>query len=202
MLSSCYRDICQCLYVIDKSQIRWMTNQNSKTEIVTLRLSSALVAQLRQEANGGKLSLNAYVSQILYSHIELHSPAFAAGMFPFPKKLVSSMLRELDKGKIEGLSQQMAHHDFVDLAYMTKSSKKDESFISTLLAWARHSGFPVQDVMDGSTRIIILKHDMGSKWSFFMSRSIKHYFDYFHLDGVNFEIPNDVLVIKIRNPPN
>lgn len=113
------------------------------------------------------------------------------------------MLKELDKEKIERLAKQMASNDFVDLAYMTRSNNNSETFIHTLLLWASYSGFPVQDSLDGAgdgdAGTIILKHDMGERWSLFLSKSIKHYFDSFNFGRVNFEVPDNLLVIKMRN---
>lgn len=173
-----------------------------KTKVVTFRLPIELVEHLEREAKAKKVNMNTHVTQALSSHVELHSPAFAAGMFPFPRGLVRSMLEKLDDKTVGELGRQMAQNDFVDLAYMNNGHNNSESFINTLLVWARHSGFPIQDVItdDGNnTRNIIIKHEMGEKWSLFMSKCLQAYFDQLKVKLVEFEIPNDMLVMKIRN---
>lgn len=173
--------------------------KRDRTEVATFRLSRELLDQLRQEAETKKVNMNTHVTQILYSHVEMHSPAFAAGMFPFPRRLVSSMLEKLDDETVGELGRQMAQNDFVNLAYMNKLPNNSESFINTLLVWARHSGFPVQDMVEKDVRTIVIKHEMGAKWSLFMSKCLKAYFDQLKVNMVEFEIPDEMLVTKIRN---
>lgn len=169
-----------------------------KTEVVSFRLPAELVAQLRKEAQGKRISSNAMLSQILYSHFELYSPAFAAGMFPFSKKTMRSMLKRLDDKTIEELSNQMTSSDLVNLAIMTHTALNAESVIDTVLVWARHSGFQITDSVDEGTRIIILKHDMGMRWSLLMCESLKHYLSHFNIQPASIEMRGEMLVINIQ----
>ena len=145
-----------------------------------------------------KISLNSHVTQALYSYVDIYAPSIAAGMFPFPKKVVSSMLDTLDDKTITELSKQMAYNDLVDLNYLSPKANTKESFVTTVLAWANHSGFPVQDIFEDSQRTIVLKHDMGEKWSLFLSKSLQAYFDRFKIPGVQFKIPNNLVVITMQ----
>lgn len=171
--------------------------ERNRTEVASFRLPIDLLVQLRQEARTNKVNLNNLVTQILFSHVDLYSPAFAAGMLPFPKKIVNAMINTLNEKEIEELSKQMASNNLVNLAYMTNNCN-EQLFINTLLAWMRHSGFSIQDLVDGETRTIVIKHDMGDKWSLFMTKSIKQCFDYFRISEVEFESSNEIVVIKLR----
>jgi hypothetical protein len=177
-------------------------NKSKGSEIVSLRLSVDLVERLRGEATKNRINLNAQAAMILQDHLELNSPAFAVGLFPFPKKIVSSMIKDLDEKQIEELSKQMTQVHFIDLSHMTPGAGNMESFIKTLEIWARQSGFPIRDMSDGDTRTIIIKHDMGEKWSHFLSFSIREYLGHFEQIKLEIEIPGEMLVIKITNPPS
>lgn len=177
-------------------------NKSKASEIISLRLSAELVERLRGEAAKNRLNLNAQAEMILQDHVELNSPAFSVGLFPFPKKLVSSMLKDLDEKQIEALSKEMTQDHFVDLARMTHGADNMESFIKTLEIWARQSGFPIRDMSDGDTRTIIIKHEMGEKWSQFLSHSIRQYLDLFAQGRCNIDTPGEMLVIRIRNSPD
>lgn len=171
--------------------------QKARSEVASFRFPIELLEKLRKGASIRKISVNSYVTQALYSYVDVYEPSTAAGMFPFPKKLVSSMLNALDDKTIAEMSKQMAYNDLVDLAYLNPNSKSGESFITNVLAWANHSGFAVQDIFEDSQRTLVLKHNMGEKWSLFLSKSLQGYFDHFKVEGVRFEIPNDMLVMRI-----
>lgn len=169
----------------------------SKNAVASFRLPVNVLEKLRHGARIKNLSLNSHVTQILYSHIDVYEPSCAAGMFPFPKKAVSSMLDTMDEKQIVELSKQMAYNDLVHLAYMSPNSHDGNSFINTVLNWARHSGFQVQDMEVDGARTIVIKHDMGEKWSFFLSESLQKYLNYVKISQVRFEIPNNMLVMRL-----
>jgi hypothetical protein len=169
-----------------------------KTEVVSFRLPAELVAQLRKEAQEKRITASALLSQILHSHFELYSPASAVGMFLFPKATVCSMLKRLDNKTIRELSNQTTSSDLVSLAVMAHTALNTESIIDTVLVWSRHSGFQIIDTIDEGTRTIILKHDMGMRWSLFMRESLKHYLSHFNVESADIEMRGELLIIKIR----
>lgn len=67
-----------------------------------------------------------------------------------------------------------------------------------LLAWATVSGFSVRDTPEGDMGNIVIKHDMGAKWSLFMSRSICHYLGYLKVKG-GCRVGDDRIVITFEN---
>ena len=121
-------------------------------------------------------------------------------MLPFPKRILGSMMAMLDKQIIGELAREMAQKDFVDLAFMRKNKFTLESFIETLLVWARHSGFPVRDTSESMSRVVTLKHDMGENWSIFMAKILETCLDDLNIKGIKFRTPDDMLIITFGSP--
>ena len=176
------------------------SGKKEPVEFAKFRLPKTLLRRLEEDAKIRRINMNTYVLQILYSHVELHSPAFATGMFPFPKRILASMISRLDTNAIDELAQEMARKEFVDLAFMKKNKFTLESFIETLIVWARHSGFPVKDTAEDGSRVVTLKHDMGEKWSVFMARTLEVCFDDLKIKGTKFGTPDDMIIITFGRP--
>lgn len=176
------------------------SGKKETTTTAKFRLPKKLLERLDDDAKAKRVNVNTYVMQILYSHVELHSPAFASGMLPFPKRILASMMAMMDEQIIDELAREMAQKDFVDLAFMRKNKFTLESFIETLLIWARHSGFPVRDTSEGSSRVVTVKHDMGENWSIFMAKILETCLDDLKIKGVKFGTPDDMLIITFGPP--
>lgn len=176
------------------------SGQKQPLETAKFWLPKELVRWLKQEASANQVNVNTCVTQLLSSHQELHSPAFASGMMLFPKRILASMVARLDAQAIDELSREMAQKEFVDLAFMRENKFTLESFIETFLVWARHSGFPVKDTAEGKARVVTIKHDMGSRWSVFMARILEICLDDLKIKGVKFGTPDDMLIITFGSP--
>jgi hypothetical protein len=176
------------------------SDRKEPVAVAKFRLPKKLLERLEDDAKVKRINVNTYVLQVLYSHVELHSPAIASGMLPFPKRILGSMMAMLDEQIIDELAREMAQKDFVDLAFMRKNKFTLESFIETLLVWARHSGFPVKDTSEGSSRVVTIKHDMGENWSVFMAKILETCLADLKIKGVKFGTPDDMLIITFGSP--
>ena len=67
--------------------------KKTKTETIAFRLSSALIDELRRDAELEKVSLNAFVTKIFSNHIQWERYERKVGLLPMTKPF----LKEVDK---------------------------------------------------------------------------------------------------------
>ncbi len=167
--------------------------------VATFRLPAHVMSFLRKESRKKHLSINILMNNILQEYIEFHSSAIIAGMMPFPKRILSSMMDYLNNAEIKELAERMTRQEFVNLVYMKKNRYTMTNFIELLLVWAKHSGFPLHDIQEDNQRTLVIQHNMGRKWSAFMKLSLENTLEKLSDEEVTFEKPDDMLVITIGN---
>lgn len=168
------------------------------TEVTTFRMPKARVDQLKKEAQKHHLTTNAVLNQIIESYFEFSSVATSVGMMPFSKRLLKEMMSQLDEKKISSLSKMAAELDIPDLIYMKENKFTTNTFLDTLLAWSRYSGFHYLDTFEDEGRTITMQHNLGPNWSRFMTEVLEIIFEKLEVH-VSFERYDDILIIHIKN---
>jgi hypothetical protein len=107
------------------------------------------------------------------------------------------MISTLNDAQVSKLANGPVKSEFVNLVFMMKGKLTLQSFLNTLLAWARDSNFPYRDDLVEGTRTITIHHDMGKKWSLllreFLIMSLKEV-----VAKVMVEMRDDVIVLRIQ----
>lgn len=155
------------------------------------------ILDLRRESKEQSLSMNVLLNHIVEDYFEFASIAKKAGMMPFSKKLIQVVMNQLEEKEIIRLAKRAATTDVPDLVYMKRNKFTIETFLDTMLAWVRYSGFNYRDTYDDDVRTISLQHNMGSKWSTFLIGVLEITFN--RLGAiVSFERPDDMVIMHIR----
>ena len=115
---------------------------NLTSGTATFRLGQGILADLREEAQQKRTSLNTLVSQVLQSHTEYHTLAARAGMISVSKSLLITIIESMDPQEVTALSQYIAKNELKDTILLMKRSYNKESIVDFIESWARASGFP------------------------------------------------------------
>jgi hypothetical protein len=171
--------------------------RNDKTKVTTFRLSEPELAMLEKEAASERLTLSALVNHIISDHNEFRLLSGVSGIVPLQKRTLSNLINELDENQVRSLGKWMAQ-DLLDIMYAKGNGCTLTTFLETLLLWTRHSGFAYYNFIKDDVKAIIIRHDLGARWSAlminFLNDSIKA------LDQeATFENRDSMVVITIRN---
>jgi len=143
---------------------------------VTLRFDSKILAELRQESDHKRISLNTLATQIFRTHTDYGSLAAKAGMVSFHKSLLIHMMDRLSEDEIMKLSEYVAKNDMKDTILLMKKRYDASAFVDFVESWARICGFEYRHDVSDSTHAFVIQHDMGKRWSIYIANVFKYAF--------------------------
>jgi hypothetical protein len=148
----------------------------SSSGSVTLRFDSDMLEALKRESEHKRISLNTLATQIFRTHTEYGSMSARAGMVSFHKSLLIRMMDRLSEDEILKLSEYIAKNEMKDTVLLMKKKYTAAAFIDFIESWARVSGFEYRHDVSGDTHSFVIQHDMGKRWSIYISNVFKHVF--------------------------
>ena len=171
--------------------------EQKKTETSTFRLEKDILEKLRDEAKTEKISLNAYVNQIITKFVEWYAPAQKAGMVPLPKQLLIMIMEKLSDEQIIQIAENMVTKEIKDIILALKGEHDAQGFVSVIESWAKTSNFPVQhQVLGESSHKYVITHEMGKNWSLYFGVIFTRMFEELGLKNVNCEITDKTLIFS------
>jgi hypothetical protein len=87
--------------------------QKQTTESATFRIPSSSIRQLREESKKKQVSLNTLVNQILKDHLDWHTFAAQARMFPVTRSTFSGILDDLTEEELSKRAVTCAKQDLI-----------------------------------------------------------------------------------------
>ncbi|MEM2855501.1 MAG: hypothetical protein QW416_00140 [Candidatus Nitrosocaldaceae archaeon] len=166
-----------------------------QNNVVTFRIDKEIINRLKIEANEKDISLNMLVNHILRRYIEWELYEKKVGMISLPKILVKECYDMLSEEEIVMLGEKMGKNMLTDIILFMKGKIDQDTFLSWLDTRLKYSSLEVNHCFDNNMHTIVIKHDLGEKWSLYH----KIVFDFiFHkLLQKDVEIEYNKSVIKI-----
>ena len=179
-------------------------NNNKRSESITFRLDSIILNKLRNEANQKDVSINTLVSQIIKQHIDWHSNAAKAGFISVRRELIVKLMEKVSEQDISSIVEYIAKTSNKDFIMMLRNQYNIESALDLIETWIRISGYPYRHEVDNintnnnnsyttTVHSYIIQHDMGRKWSLYLSELYRCSFEEFGLGKVYFDISDNML---------
>jgi hypothetical protein len=84
-----------------------------------------------------------------------------------------------------------------DFILLLKNQYNIESTLDFIETWIRISGYPYRHEVSYTRHSYILHHDMGRKWSLYLSELYRHLFEEFGLAKPYFDITDNTLSFKV-----
>ena len=150
------------------------------------------------EANNRKISLNVLVNQILSKYAEWDCNALHAGFFPVTKGLIAMLVERLREGEIEDLAKKVVKNEFKDMLLLFRNELDVDSKIDLIKTRARVSGFQFRSDVRGKNYSVIVKHDLGRKWSVYMANRYRAIFEVIGLSDSDFDTSDNTIVFRIN----
>jgi hypothetical protein len=153
------------------------------TETVTFRLPSALLEELRKDAELEKINLNAFVTRIFSNHVQWERYERKMGLLPMTKPFLKEVINQLTNDQITNLAQRIEKENFKNILIFMNESHDVDDFVDILRTWLTVSWMQHNIVLRDGSYHFNIQHDLGYKWSLYVQTLVS-------------ELSNDILQRK------
>ena len=140
----------------------------SRTETVTFRLPSALINELRRDADLDGISLNGFVARIFANHIQWERYERKVGLLPMTQPFLKEVLNQLTEEQVINLAQKIEKQKFKDILAFMKDSHDIDDFLELLRSWLNVSWMQHNIEVKGEIYHFKIQHNLGRKWSIYV----------------------------------
>jgi uncharacterized protein (DUF4415 family) len=170
---------------------------NKKTESVTLRLDKDVLDRLRKESNDKQISFNTLSNQIFIQHLNWHAHATKAGFISIRKSLLINMLEKMPEQEVLRMAEDSARKESKNFILMLRNEYSVTSALDVLETWLKIVGYSYRHEVKGTEHSYIIQHDMGRKWSLYLSKLFGFIAEDFELPRVDFDESESILSFKV-----
>lgn len=174
-----------------------MDGLRGKTETIAFRLDISMIERLRNEAEQKDISLNALAGHIFKQHIDWHSNAAKAGFLTVRRGLIVKLLELASEAELIKIAEYIAKKETKNFVLMLRNEYNITSALDVVETWIRIAGYPYRHEVTYSTHTYTIQHDMGKKWSLYLSEQYKFLFEDFGLKRVDFEITDSIISFTV-----
>ncbi|MGB7678897.1 MAG: hypothetical protein WBL49_08810 [Nitrososphaeraceae archaeon] len=151
-----------------------------KTETTTFRFDSETMKSLRDEAKQKDISTNTLLNQIVKVHLKWHANASNAGFIAVRRLLITSLISHLSEQEIISVAENVAKNTNKDTILLLENEYTMKSALDFIENWIKISGYKYKhhEINDGQSRhMYLIQHDMGIKWSIYLTNLYQFLFD-------------------------
>lgn len=156
-----------------------------------------MIERLRDEAEQKDISLNSLVGHIFKQHIDWHSNAANAGFLTVRRGLIVKLLELVSESELVKIAEFIAKKETKNFVLMLRNEYNITSALDVVETWIRIAGYPYRHDVAYSKHSYTIQHDMGKKWSIFLSEQYRFLFEDFGLKKVAFEITDSVISFSV-----
>jgi hypothetical protein len=143
-------------------------DSKGKTETVTFRLPSALIDELRREAEVEGVSLNSYASKIFSNHILWERYERKVGLLPMTEAFLKEALHQLSDEQVVNLAQELEKQKFKNILVFMNDNPTVADFVELIRTWLNVSWMQQDIEVHKGTYTLKIQHGLGSKWSLYV----------------------------------
>ncbi|AIC14932.1 hypothetical protein [Nitrososphaera viennensis] len=170
---------------------------DSGSASITFRFPKSVLEELKEEADHKNISINALLNQIAASHIEWHARATKAGFITVRRVLLKRIFDNLTEEEIDKLAKTSAQ-EMKDVCLLMVRKHTQRSALEFMERWVRTSDFGYRHLVEDSLHTYIIQHDMGYKWSYYLSKLFSYVAEEVALFRPEISVGKDMVVLKIR----
>jgi hypothetical protein len=166
----------------------------------TVRLDDDLDMAIQNRANESHVSVNFVVNRLIRKFIEWDIPAEKFGLGPVAAILLNRLFDEVDEATSAELGKWAAHEFFSPFCrYLFGELTYETSILTFRRASEYGNRYTFDTTSDARNRIIVLRHNGGSKVSSFYAGMFKGiYSDILKMEP-NIESTHDYCIVQLRN---
>lgn len=143
-------------------------SQKAKTETITFRLPSALIEELRRDAEVEGVSLNSYASKIFSNHILWERYERKVGLLPMTEAFLKETLHQLSDEQVVNLAQKLEKQKFKNILAFMNDNPTVGDFVELIRTWLNVSWMQQNVEVDNGAYRLKIQHNLGNKWSIYV----------------------------------
>lgn len=173
-----------------------LQEQQSK-ENITFRFAKQVLDKLRFEAEHQNVSLNTIAQRIVSEYYDWHANAARAGMIPIHKSLLALLLDKISDDETKKVAEFFADAKVKEIMLVLRSDYSVASFLDMIESWLTVSSMLYGKEMKNNRYSYVIQHDLGTKWSLFLSTMIGHVFGKMGIERANFELTENTIMFDV-----
>jgi hypothetical protein len=175
------------------------TQHSSKvtTDGLSLRLDTRILEALKQEARHKQVSTNILASQIFRQHLDWHSNAAKAGFVAVRRGMITKLLEKVSEDEVKDIAIYIAKNESRDFILLMRNEYDMSAAMDVVETWIRISGYPYAHRVKFGRHSYVIQHDMGKKWSIYLSEVYRFVFEEFG-QHAKFNLTHNTLHIQFE----
>lgn len=138
--------------------------------------------------------------QILERYAKWDYRASKAGFIPVTKGLILELLDKITDKEVNEIAERVERKEFVDVSLLFKNEFNMESFFEIIAMRAKVSGYPYRYTTKGKVHSFVLQHDLGQKWSFYLSSRYRAALEDLGLSNFKFRTAPNTIQFDVVEP--
>ena|GEM_PF-5800883 len=148
---------------------------------LTLRTDEQVFKALAQEAEARKVTVNAFVNQILTNHVDWGRHTSKYGSVEIPVEGFAGLLDLLDDERVASFGREAAQRRWKSLISIWHGDTSPESVLKFVIFWLENTGqAKITTVDEAPHHRVIGFHHLGMKGSILFKHQIETMFEYAH----------------------
>jgi hypothetical protein len=174
-----------------------MAKRPIERENITFRLDKEVLERISLEAEQKGVSMNSVAQNVFSDYFGWSAYAPKAGMIPLHKTVLSMMVDRLPEKDIIEIADLFGKVKVKNMILVLRNEYNAGAFLDVLDSWLKSSSVSFTKHINHETEVYTVTHELGIKWSIYLSHMLQVIFDDIGLKEVIFEKTDDIVMFKI-----
>jgi hypothetical protein len=174
-----------------------MAKRPIERENITFRLDKEVLERISLEAEQKGVSMNSVAQNVFSDYFGWSAYAPKAGMIPLHKTVLSMMVDRLPEKDIIEIADLFGKVKVKNMILVLRNEYNAGAFLDVLDSWLKSSSVSFTKHINHETEVYTVTHELGIKWSIYLSHMLQVIFDDIRLKEVIFEKTDDIVMFKI-----
>ena len=174
-----------------------MAKRPTEKENITFRLDKDTLERINLEAEQKGVSMNSVAQNVFSDYFGWSALAPKAGMIPIHKTVLGLMVDRLPEKDIIEIADLFGRVKAKNMILVLKNDYNARAFLDVFESWLKSSSVLFTKHVNHDAEIFTVTHELGVKWSLYLSHMLQVIFNDMGLKGVTIEKTDDIVMFKI-----
>jgi hypothetical protein len=148
--------------------------KRQKATTRTIRLPEYLDNLLERDSEDKRISVNSLVTSLITKYAEWDRYTEKIGFISLPREVIKLVFDSIDDEKISQVAEGFGSRHAEEYRMFWFKRLSPDTFLDQLALFCRYAGLARYEIKtDEREYVIVLHHELGKKWSIFLSRIIE-----------------------------
>jgi hypothetical protein len=174
-----------------------MAKRPADKENITFRLDKDMLDRISLEAEQKGVSMNSVAQNIISDYFNWSAYAPKAGMIPLHKTVLGMMVDRLSEKDIIEIADLFGKVKAKNMVLILRNDYNARAFLDVFESWLKSSSVSLTKHINHDTEVYTVTHELGIKWSTYLSHMLQVIFNDVGLNDVIIEKTDDIVMFKI-----